>query len=64
MERPPTVVEYVCLLCGTQGTKQVGEGGPETTGKTVAEAFVCPRCGNPVTNVRSVLARDAVVVGG
>lgn len=52
MEVRPTVVEFLCLTCGTQGTRLVAGGAEETA--TTAEPglepgfFNCPRCGAEV----------------
>ncbi|MDQ7793948.1 MAG: hypothetical protein RDU89_05980 [bacterium] len=50
MEDRPMVIEFLCLACGTQGTRLV-EGGAEEGAATEpgpGPGFSCPRCGSEV----------------
>jgi DNA-directed RNA polymerase subunit RPC12/RpoP len=51
MERPPRIVEYICLACGAQGTWRIDEGDSETIAGGGGEPLRCPRCGSLVRTV-------------
>ncbi|MBE3520277.1 MAG: hypothetical protein IMW97_08340 [Firmicutes bacterium] len=51
MERPPRIVEYICLVCGAQGTGKIDESDSETIENGGGKPLCCPRCGSPVKTV-------------
>lgn len=62
MERPPRIVEYICLVCGAQGTGKIDEGDSETIERRGGKLLRCPRCGSPVKTVEREPAPEVQTV--
>lgn len=48
MERPPRLVEYICLACGAQGLAQLEEDDSEERNRRGGLSLRCPKCGKSV----------------
>lgn len=50
MEKPPRVLEYLCLSCGAQGLAEVREDAAGISGREewFDWRFRCPKCGGVV----------------
>lgn len=62
MERPPRIVEYICLVCGAQGTEKIDEGDSETIERGGGKLLHCPRCGRLVKAVEREPAPEVETV--
>jgi DNA-directed RNA polymerase subunit RPC12/RpoP len=60
VERPPRNVEYVCLLCGSQGLERVMNQDEDMSVRGNL-SVACPRCGGAALCVERGIASHVVM---